>query len=105
VARYASGTQIQLYGSEGTLRYELAPNDRLLGARRGDSDLREIEIAPDNEMAWDVEAEFIGAIRGQRSVQFSDFATGVQYMEFTEAVARSAASGMAVTLPLEKKAP
>ena len=62
--------------------------------------LGEIEVPPEKRLAWDVEAEFIGAIRRERRVEFSDFATGVQYMEFTEAVARSAASGAAVMLPL-----
>ena len=33
-------------------------------------------------------------------VRFTDFATGVAYMEFTEAVARSAETGEAVELPL-----
>ncbi|HVA49088.1 MAG TPA: Gfo/Idh/MocA family oxidoreductase [Pirellulales bacterium] len=101
VARFGMGTQVHLYGSEGVLRYELSPQDRLLGARRGETGLREIEVPADQAMAWDVEAEFIGAIRRQRQVELCDFATGVQYMEFTEAVARSAASGVAVTLPLE----
>lgn len=101
VARFGLGTQVQLYGSEGALKYELAPDDRLWGARRGDAALREIEIAPEKSLGWDVEAEFIGAIRRQRPVQFSDFATGVQYMEFTEAVARSAATAAAVNLPLD----
>ena len=103
VARFGTGTQVHLYGSEGALRYELSPDDRLFGARRGDAGLRQIEIPPDKSMAWDVEAEFIGAIRRQRPVEFSGFVTGVQYMEFTEAVARSAASGAAVKLPLDLK--
>jgi predicted dehydrogenase len=101
VARFGMGTQVHLYGSEGALRYELSPEDRLLGARRGDSALHEIEVPPEKSMGWDVEAEFIGAIRRERTVEFSDFATGVQYMEFTEAVARSGASGAGVKLPLE----
>lgn len=101
VARFGMGTQVHLYGSEGALRYELAPDDRLWGARRGDERLWEIPVPREQEMAWDVEAEFIGAIRRQRKVELCDFATGVQYMEFTEAVARSAASGAAVKLPLE----
>jgi hypothetical protein len=33
-------------------------------------------------------------------VRFTDFATGVAYMEFTEAVARSARLGVPVDLPL-----
>jgi hypothetical protein len=33
-------------------------------------------------------------------VRFTDFETGVAYMEFTEAVARSAEQGIAIDLPL-----
>jgi hypothetical protein len=47
-----------------------------------------------------VEEEFVGAIRGQEQVRYTDFETGVRYMEFTEAVATSAAQGRAVALPL-----
>ena len=39
--------------------------------------------------AWQVEADFIAAIRGERPVTHTDFGTGVRYMQFTEAVARS----------------
>jgi predicted dehydrogenase len=99
VTRFGPGSQIHLYGSEGTLKYELAPQDRLWGARRGESQLREIPVPPEDEYGWHVEEEFIAAIRGQGQVQFTDFATGVRYMEFTEAVARSSAAEEAVDLP------
>jgi hypothetical protein len=49
---------------------------------------------------WRVEEEFISCIRGEGPVRFTDFATGLRYMEFTEAVALSAARGSAVDLPL-----
>lgn len=49
---------------------------------------------------WRVEAEFIEAIRGGPPGRFTDFLTGVSYMEFTEAVARSAQREEAVALPL-----
>jgi predicted dehydrogenase len=101
VARFGPGSQIHLYGSEGTLKYELAPRDRLLGARRGDSDLQEIPVPPEEEYGWHVEEEFIAAIRGEGQVKFSDFATGVRYMEFTAAVAASAASGQSVEVAAE----
>ena len=42
----------------------------------------------------------MASIRQQTPVQFTDFASGVAYMEFTEAVARSAENGEAVDLPL-----
>lgn len=98
VTRFGPGSQIHLYGSEGTLKYELTPHDRLWGARRGDAELSEIFVPPEEAYGWHVEEEFIAAIRDQRPVEFTDFATGVRYMEFTEAVARSAASGQAVEL-------
>jgi predicted dehydrogenase len=100
VTRFGPGSQIHLYGSEGTLKYELAPHDRLWGARRGERELREITVSPDQEYGWHVEEEFIAAIRGEQQVQFSDFATGLRYMEFTEAVLLSAANAQPIELPL-----
>ena len=62
--------------------------------------MHEPEIPADQRGDWRVEDEFIGAIRGTESIRLTDFATGVKYMEFTEAVARSAESGQPVDLPL-----
>ena len=47
-----------------------------------------------------VEAEFIGAIRGQAPVTRTTFEDGIRYMEFTEAAIRSAQSGQTLGLPL-----
>lgn len=98
VTRFGPGTQLHFYGSEGTLKYEMLPDVRLWGGQRGEEKLREIPIPADQAYAWRVEAEFIGAIRGEEKVTFTDFATGVRYMEFTEAVAQSAATGEPVDL-------
>lgn len=100
VTRFGPGSQIQLYGSHGTLKYLLHPEDRLLGARVGDAGLAEIPIPPERARGWRVEEEFVQAIRGQGQVEFTNFATGVEYMQFTEAVARSAQAGTSVALPL-----
>ncbi len=100
VMHFGPAMQIHLYGSEGTLKYQFAPDDQLYGGRRGDADLQPIEIPPEKAGGWRVEQDFVDAIRGRKSIEFTDFATGVRYMEFTEAVARSAASGCAVPLPL-----
>ena len=51
-------------------------------------------------MAWRVEADFIDAIRGRGPIEFTDFSTGLRYMEFADAVARSAQLGRAAELPL-----
>jgi predicted dehydrogenase len=104
VTRFGPGTQIHLYGSEGTIKVELAPRERILAAWRGEAELREIEVPAEKRGGWRVEADFVGAIRGENSVEFTDFASGVKYMEFTEAVARSAAIGAAVELPLDDDA-
>jgi predicted dehydrogenase len=94
---------IFLYGSEGALRYDLL-EDRIFGARgRGPTaagQLEEIPIPAEKARQWRVEREFVEAIRGGAPIEMTDFATGVLYMEFTEAVARSAAGGEPVDLPL-----
>jgi len=38
---------------------------------------------------------------GKPQIEFTDFATGLEYMQFVEAIARSSESGRAVTLPLD----
>ena len=40
------------------------------------------------------------AIRGEEQITRTPFDVGVQYMEFTEAVARSSQTGQAISLPL-----
>ena len=92
------GNDIWLYGSEGTLHLDGKLN--LSGGKRGDSQLSEIANPPDGQYAWRVEQEFIGAIRGEESIVPTPFDVGVHYMEFTEAVTRSAQSGQAISLPL-----
>jgi predicted dehydrogenase len=95
VTGLAGSSEALLFGSEGTLRFV---DGKLYGAKKGQSALEEIAI-PDHERdSWRVEEEFIEAIRGQGEVKLTDFETGVKYMRFTEAVARSAASGSRVSL-------
>jgi hypothetical protein len=71
----------------------------LFGGRQGEKTLQEISVAPEKAGGWRVEEEFVGAIRGQEKIRFTTFADGVKYMEFTEAVHRSATSGQIVSLP------
>ncbi|MBW3623282.1 MAG: Gfo/Idh/MocA family oxidoreductase [Armatimonadetes bacterium] len=96
VTGFGGPPEALLFGSEGTLRFS---EGKLFGARRGDAELREIPI-PSEETGWRVEEEFVNAIRGHEPVRRTTFEDGVKYMEFTEAVARSMASGQAVPLPL-----
>ena len=100
VTGLASGSEVWLHGSEGTLRLEGPPSLSLFGGKRGDAALKEIPIPPEKQAHWRVEEEFINAIRRKEQVRLTPFEVGVQYMEFTEAVTRSAQSGAAVALPL-----
>jgi predicted dehydrogenase len=106
VTPFGQAMGIELYGSAGVLHYDLL-TDRIRGASRlrGQSPLpadalAEIPIPADRARVWRVEADFVEAIRGGKPVEFTDFATGLAYMQFTEAVARSAETGEAVELPL-----
>ena len=79
------------------LEYRIA---NVFGGKRGDSQLTEIPNPPELQKFWRVEEEFISAIRGQEQITRTPFSVGVHYMEFTEAVTRSAQTGQAIALPL-----
>jgi predicted dehydrogenase len=97
VTALAPPSEVWIFGSEGTLRLE-ADARRLSGGRRGDRVLTEIPIPAERRVGWRVEEEFVNAIRGREKVSRTTFEDGVRYMQFTEAVARSAALGQAVDL-------
>jgi predicted dehydrogenase len=90
---------IWINGSEGSLFID-GTGQTLTGGRRGDSELNEIPIAPEKRGNWRVEEEFVNAIRGLEKVKLTNFEDGVKYMEFTEAVTRSAQLQESVSLPL-----
>ncbi len=99
---FGPGMQIHLYGSRGTIKLLLADPTQLLIGSAGDEQLNLVEIPAEKRGGWRVEAEFIGAIRGEEKIRFTDFETGVRYMEFTEAVTRSAETNQPVALPLKE---
>lgn len=103
VTPFAPGMGVRLYGSEGALWYDMDA-DRIHGARLhkhgAPSALQEIAVPPERARGWRVEEEFINAIRHGAPITFTDFATGVRYVEFTEAVARSARLSEPIDLPL-----
>jgi predicted dehydrogenase len=94
VTALAPANEAWIFGSEGTLRLE-ADARRVSGGRRGDKELREIPIPAEQRIGWRVEEEFVNAIRGREKIARTGFEDGVRYMEFTDAVSRSAASGQA----------
>ncbi len=95
----AGGNQTWLFGSEGTIHVD---GRRILGGRRSDSQLRGMpdpleEPAP---RRVGVEELFISTIQGTEENTTESLEIGVDYMEFSEAVHRSAQTGRAVNLPL-----
>jgi predicted dehydrogenase len=93
------GIRAWFHGSDGvldadfgaqtlTVRHVGAPNEagRPIDIRHGEHD------------EWRAERDFVDSIRGGRPVTDTDFATGLRYMEFVDAVHASAASGMRVEL-------
>jgi len=97
VTGLAPGPEVWLFGSEGTLRYD-ASSEKLSGARRGETALHEIAIPAGLAVGWRVEEEFINALRGVEQVKFTTFEDGLKYMQFTEAVSRSADSGVLINV-------
>ena len=95
------GNVIALHGAAGTLVYDVT-RDEIRGAPAGTPELKMIPIPDELRGGWQVEADFVAAIRGQRPVSHTDFATGVRYMQFTEAVARSSRHQEPVLLPLRE---
>jgi len=98
VAQFAPDETLAIYGRDGTLIYNFT-RDEIFGARRGEKQLGRLSIPPALESTWTVEKDFINAVvKGGRPEP--SFETGVQYLEFTEAVNLSARGGHAVELPL-----
>ena len=98
VTGLSSGSGVWIYGSEGTLHVDGSLN--VYGGRRGDDKLTEIPNPQEGQAYWRVEEEFSNAIRGTEKITRTPFEVGLHYMEFTEAVTRSAQTGQTVALPL-----
>ena len=101
VTRFGGENRIEVYGSEGTMVY-YPDTHRIMAARAYGSELKPMEIPPELRREWRAEADFIDAIRLGTPVS-PTFYDGLKYMEFTEAVYRSAAhDSCAIELPLEE---
>ena len=96
-----TGSSISLHGANGTIVYDLI-RDVIRVASWTERELRVLPIPAESRRGWNVEADFIAAIRGERPVTRTDFLTGVRYMHFTEAVARSSRHELPVELPLKE---
>lgn len=94
----STGNQIWLYGTEGTIYIDQQQN--IFAGRRGDAHLAALPNPAEQQAYYRVEEEFANAIRGTEQITMVPFETGVHYMEWTEAVIRSAQTGQAIYLPL-----
>jgi predicted dehydrogenase len=99
VALFGPPLQVHMYGSRGTIRIEFGEPERVWIGAAGDAALRELAIPEARRGGWRVEAEFVRAIRGEEPIRLTDFATGVRYMAFTQAVLQSAETGQPVDVP------
>ena len=94
----STGNQTWFYGTEGTIHVDQKQN--IFAGRRGDTQLSEVPNPPEEQAYYRVEEEFTNAIRRTEQITMVPFETGVHYMEWTEAVSRSAQTGQAIHLPL-----
>ena len=92
--------EIRLNGARGALRLDLAA--QLLWHTPLGGTETAIEPTAAQRRGWRVEEDFVAAIREGRHVMRTDFLTGVLYMHFTEAVARSSRHQEPVALPLSE---
>jgi predicted dehydrogenase len=91
------GISFELHGTEGALRIA---HDQLWRASANESHWHPVEIPPERQGKWQVEADFIRSIREGAPVTMTNFETGVKYMEFVEAAWKSWKEGRAIDLPL-----
>jgi predicted dehydrogenase len=94
----SAGNQTWIHGTEGTLFAD--PRQNVFLGRRGDAGLAELPNPVAERATYRVEEEFVNAIRGVEPVTMTTFEVGLHYMEWTEAVYRSARSERVVHLPL-----
>ena len=85
----ASGDKLEVYGDAGTMMYDFG-TETIRAGKVGDVDLHEVEITPEMEGEWQVEDDFLAAVKSRGRVRARpDFEEGVRYMRVVQAVADS----------------
>ena len=87
---------VTIHGTTGSLVVHFA-SERIERIRPG-GDRETVTIRDEDRAGWTAERDFVAAIRGDAEVTMTDFATGVAYMAFLEAVEESAASGRRIAI-------
>ena len=86
---------IDIYGSEGRLHWRFGDTGEW--GKHGE-DVQEIHPDPGTAHDWQVEYDFIRSVREGAPVELTNFADGVRYMRFTDAVWESWNGGHAVEI-------
>jgi predicted dehydrogenase len=85
------GDRLEVYGDSGTMTYDFG-SDVISAGKVGDRALHEVEITPELAGEWQVEEDFISAVKSRgRMRPHPDFEDGVRYMRVVQAVAESRA--------------
>jgi predicted dehydrogenase len=104
VAKLGPAFAFSFYGTKGSFKMEggnaLSPGGVWI-AGEGDTEYQPLELAEHPRNGWQVEEDFVAAIRDGRCVTHTSIADGVKYMEFTEAIQISIAEGRRVDFPLD----
>lgn len=93
-SRRAEPNAVQLFGTERTLRLDW--DTGVLEIARPGEAFTPVSVPDEERRPWRVEADFIDSIRLGTPVTLTDFATGVRYMAFTDAVVEAARTGVRV---------
>ena len=89
---------VEIYGCHGTLVYDFV-EEKILTAQLNESSLKELPLTDDESKVWEVERNFIRAVRGEIQPE-PCFEDGVAYMEWVDAVTESYQTGTKISLPL-----
>lgn len=87
-----AGDRLEVYGDSGTMAYDFG-TDTVQAGKNGDRAMHTVEITKDLEGGWQVEDDFLAAIKSRGKVRpHPDFEDGVRYMRVVQAVADSRAA-------------
>jgi predicted dehydrogenase len=89
IAPFAEPDRLEVYGNQGVLEYDFS-TDQISGAQTGDKAPAHLPTPPRLEQSWNVEADFIAAVRSPSGISPQPgFNEGLQYMKVVQAVADS----------------
>lgn len=95
VAAHAPADKFYLFGSEGSLSYDFATDEIMLG-RRGET-MTPVPVPPELAREWTVEKDFIAAVLDPAAPRpRPDVTEGIRYMRVVDAVWKSMDAGSTV---------